>query len=48
VTAAHGLLWLRNSVEPSVALSFTAREWHAFRAALAAGEFDDLDLDLTL
>lgn len=48
VTCSGGLLLLRNSARPSVTVSFTAREWHVFRAALAAGEFDDLDLDLSL
>ena len=48
VASAEGLLWLRNSADPGRALAFTAREWQVFRKALAAGEFDDLDLDPTL
>jgi hypothetical protein len=48
VRSSDGLLWMRNSSEPEVTLAFTSREWREFRAALAAGEFDDLDLDPTL
>jgi hypothetical protein len=43
ITTANGLLWLRNSNQPELVVSFTAGEWESFREALIHGEFDDLD-----
>lgn len=45
VSRFNGLLWLRNSTRPGVAVSCTAREWESFRAALIRGDFDDLAPD---
>jgi hypothetical protein len=43
ISRSNGLLWLRNSTHPGVAVSCTAVEWKSFREALIRGEFDDLE-----
>ena len=42
VSRSNGMLWLRNSTQPGIAVSCTAGEWESFREALIRGEFDDL------
>jgi len=42
ISTSSGLLWLRNSAEPGVTVSFTPTEWQVFQAALVRGDFSDL------
>ena len=47
ISRSNGLLWLRNSTRPGVAVSCTTVEWESFRDALIRGEFDDLAAEPT-
>jgi hypothetical protein len=45
IRSSNGLLWLRNSTRPGVAVSCTTVEWKSFREALIRGDFDDLEIE---
>jgi hypothetical protein len=45
ISSSNGLLWLRNSTRPGIAVSCTAGEWESFREAVIRGDFDDLEPD---
>ena len=47
ILSSNGVLWLRNSRRPAVAVSCTAVEWQNFRDALIRGDFDDLEAGTT-
>ena len=47
ISRYNGLLWLRNSTQPGIAVSCTTVEWKTFRDALVRGDFDDLEIEPT-